>query len=240
MKFAFGCLTNHLSHLDMALAQSEIQGSIQYWENPESATKGLNRILDLFTDEGADVAVLTHQDMFYRRPWLAQVENQLKLLPGGWMTAGIIGKDLNGKIAGKFQDTRIPAVFCTTDLHKFPVEASCYDECCILVNLHNGFRFDETLEGFDLYGTMAVLQTWEAGERAWIIDSGSCSVTIPTPTGSMVVDIAYAQHHCTRPFTWFPDAAFCERFHWLWERFPTAKRIDTTVLGIEDEKEEVA
>ncbi|MCU0854609.1 MAG: hypothetical protein MUF63_06810, partial [Rhodobacteraceae bacterium] len=32
-------------------------------------------------------------------------------------------------------DTRITPIFDTSDLHTFPHPASCFDECCILVNL---------------------------------------------------------------------------------------------------------
>lgn len=236
MKISFGCVTNDLNRMDIGLKLSEIDGIVHYVERPDSATKGLNKLLEIIEDEGADVAVLTHHDMSYRRVWLPQVREQLELLPDSWITAGIIGKDMNGLMCGKFHDTRIPAIFQTGDIHKFPERASCFDECCILVNLKKGFRFDEGLEGFDLYGTLAVLQTWEMGGSAWIIDSGAVAAKIMTPVGEIVVDITYAQHHCTRSFPWIPDERFAKNFMWLHERFPNAHMIDSTVLGVPDEK----
>ena len=87
----------------------------------------------------------------------------------------------------------------------------------IFVNLKKGFRFDENLSGFDLYGTMCVLQAQEMGGTAWIID-------------------AFCEHYCMRPFTWYPDKEFEESFKWLHQRFPDAKRIDSTVLGVPRER----
>ncbi len=235
LKISFGVLTNHPARLDMALRQSEISGEIHFVMNPESATKGMNKLLILMEAEGSDVAVLTHQDMSYRRPWLFQIREQLAKLPDSWIVAGIIGKDMEGRICGVFHDTRIPAIFNTSDIHSFPQAACCFDECCILVNLHKGFRFDETLAGFDLYGTLCVLQTWEMKGTAWIIDSGAVGIRVQTPQGEFKADIAFAQHHCTRSFNWFPDEAFRLRFKWLYDRFNHLGKIETTVLAVPEE-----
>lgn len=218
MRFAFGALVNDMMRLDMCLKQSDLPGELQVIINPESATVGLNKILSIMESGGADVGAFAHQDMHFQQGWLQQVERQIDLLPTSWIVAGIIGKDLDGNICGKFHDMRIAPVFDTSDIHAFPQPASCFDECCILVNLKTGFRFDEGLDGFDLYGTMAVLQAWEMGGTAWIID-------------------AFAEHYCMRPFTWFPDKDFQARFKWLYERFPNAPKIDSTVLGVPKKKE---
>ena len=211
MKISFGVLVNSIMRLDMVFRQSEIKGQAHTIKMPESATKGLNTLLGIMEKEGADVGVLSHQDMYYRQPWIGQVKKQISLLPDSWTVAGIIGKDMQGKICGKFHDMRIPANFNTG--HRYPHEASCFDECCILVNLKKGFRFDETLDGFDLYGSLCCLQAEEMGGTSWIID-------------------AYAEHYCSRPFDWYPDELFEKNFKWLFERFPNARRIDTTVLGV--------
>jgi len=128
---------------------------------------------------------------------------------------------MKGNICGKLHDMRIAPHFNTSNLHEFPHFAACFDECVIIVNLKKRFRFDETLKGFDLYGTMCVLQTWEQGGTAWILD-------------------AFAEHYCMRPFTWFPDKQFQQNFQWLHERFPNAPRIDSTVLGVPKDKAQAA
>jgi hypothetical protein len=212
---AFGCLVNDMCRLDMVLRQSEIEGKIHMVKSPEYATKGLNKLLGIAEEGGADVAVLTHQDMFYRQPWIDRVKLQLKALPESWIVAGIIGKDMEGEICGRFHDMRLPLLFNSD--HRFPHPAACFDECCIIVNLQKGFRFDEALKGFDLYGTLAVLQAWEAGGTAWILD-------------------AFAEHYCMRPFSWYPGKDFEASFKWLHKRFKGAPRIDSTVIGVERKK----
>ena len=217
MKFAFGVLVNDLHRLDMVFRQSEISPEIpcHIIKLPETACKGLNKLLGIIEREGNDVAILSHQDMFYRSGWLEQVESQLAKLPDSWAVAGVIGKDMNGQICGAMHDMRQPLHFKTD--HVFPCSASCFDECVIFVNMRSGFRFDEGLPGFDLYGTLAALQAQEKGNTAWIID-------------------AFCEHYCMRSFQWTPDEAFQASFKWLYEKFPHARRIDSTVIQY-DERE---
>jgi len=215
-KIAFGVMVNDLQRLDMCLKQSEIKGDMHFIKTPESATKGLNKLLNIIDAEGSDIAVLTHQDMFYRHGWIEQVQNQLAKLPDNWIVAGIIGKDNQGIICGKFHDMRIPLLFNTTHIHEFPHPACCFDECCIIVNMKSGFRFDETMDGFDLYGTLAVIQAYEMGGTAWIID-------------------AFAEHYCMRQFTWAPDETFKKNYKWLHDRFNEIGRVDSTAIGLPKE-----
>ncbi len=221
MKVAFGLLVNDLMRLDMVFRQSEIDPAISCLiiKLPDSACKGLNKLLGIMEAEGNDIAVLSHQDMYYRQGWIEQVKEKIAELPDSWIVAGIIGKDMEGKICGRIHDMRIPLHFSTS--HKYPEPASCFDECCIIVNLKKGFSFDEAMPGFDLYGTLCVLQAKEMGGTAWIID-------------------AFAEHYCMRPFTWYPGKAFEDCFKWIHRRFPNADRIDTTVLGVPEEKKQVA
>jgi hypothetical protein len=214
IKLGIGVMVNSVLRLDMVLRQSGIQGDMHYINEPESATKGLNTLLDIMEKEGDDVAILVHQDMYFRQGWLDQVRSQIKLLPDDWMCAGVIGKAMDGAICGKFRDMRIPSPFDTSNLHTFPHMASCVDECVILINLGKHFRFDESYNGFDLYGTLVVLQAWEAGYSAWIID-------------------APCEHYCMRPFTWHPDDLFVANYKRLYDRFNILKiRIDSTALGL--------
>ena len=213
-KYAFGVLVNDMMRLDMVLRQSQLDSTISCHtiKMPTSATNGLNKLLDVIEVEGAEVAILTHQDMYYRNGWLEQVDEQLNLLPEDWIVAGVVGKDIEGRYVGKFHDMRTPSHFNRKDI-TYPSPAICVDECCIIINMKKGFRFDETLDGFDLYGTMAICLAWEMGGSAWVID-------------------AFCEHYCTRPFDWMPDKTFEERFMWIHRRFPNALHIDTTVLGV--------
>jgi hypothetical protein len=226
LKIQFGTLVNDILRLDMVLRQSQID-PMQYpchmIKMPTSATQGLNRLLGIIEDEGADIAILCHQDMYFRNGWLEIAEEKIKELPESWVVAGIIGKDKEGYIKGRMHDMRVPLLF---DYDPLPCEASCFDECVIIVNIKKGFRFDETLTGFDLYGSMCVLQAEEMGGTAWIID-------------------AFAEHYCMRPFTWRPDELFVANWKWLHERFPNAGEIQSTALGLpkniaEKEREKAA
>jgi len=210
MKIGFGVMVNDAYRLNTVLKKSDLPGELNYIINPESATKGLNQLLDIM--EGSDIAVLTHQDMYYRQGWLGKVKEQIKLLPDSWVVAGIIGKDMEGRMCGRLHDMRIVQHFDSSDIHSFPQPASCFDECVIIVNMKKDFRFDESLAGFDLYGTLCVLQTWEMGGTAWIID-------------------AFAEHYCMRPFSWFPDEDFKRRYKMLYDRFNEKfKKVDSTVF----------
>ena len=211
--YSFGVLVNDPHRLDMVLRQSDIDGSMHAVKLPETATKGLNKLLGIIEAEGSDIAVLCHQDMYFRSGWIDQVMDQISKLPDSWIVAGVIGKDEDGKICGRLHDMRMPLHFSTS--HAFPHPASCFDECVIIVNMKKGFIFDEGLKGFDLYGTSCVCQAWEMGGTAWIID-------------------AFCEHYCMRPFSWFPGKDFEESFKWIYNRFPNAKRFDSTVLGVEE------
>lgn len=209
-KIAFGCMVNNLQRLDMILRNSAI-GDIPCYTimNPESAAKGLNKLLDIIESKGAEIGILTHQDMYFREAWLQTVQVQIALLPINWVIAGIVGKDEKGELCGRFHDMSTPLWIISE--HQFPAECSCIDECCIIVNMKSGFRFDEILEGFDLYGTYAVLRAKEMG-TAWILDG-------------------WAEHYCGRFHRgWEPDDKFKTAFKWLYDRFP-GQYLDSTVIA---------
>ncbi|MHB8109759.1 MAG: hypothetical protein ACYDHW_06975 [Syntrophorhabdaceae bacterium] len=200
LKISFGCITNDAYRLNTVLLKSALPGALHYVINPKSATEGLNTILAEIEKDAADVAILAHQDMYFRNGWLQKVREQIAKLPDSWVVAGIIGKDHEGRICGKLHDMRIVEIISTDSVHDFPHSAVCFDECVIIVNMKKDFRFDEALDGFDLYGTLCVLQAWEMGGTAWVID-------------------AFAEHYCMRPFTWFPGDDFKARYKWLYNRY---------------------
>jgi len=206
---AFGCMFNDTKRFDLILRNSAIGEYPCYTIfDPESATKGLNILLGMIEKRGASIGILTHQDMYYRAEWVDEVKAQIALLPEDWVIAGIVGKDEKGILCGKFHDMSSP-LWIVSD-HEFPVKCACVDECVIIVNMKSGFRFEEELEGFDLYGTYACLRANELGS-AWIID-------------------AWAEHYCTRFFgDWEPGVTFKKMWKWLYNRFP-GQNLESTVL----------
>lgn len=209
-KIAFGVMVNNKPKLERILRCSDIVGIPCYTiMDPESAAKGLNTLLDVIDSKGAQIGILTHQDMMYRPHWLPAIREQLEMLPDSWIIAGIVGKDMDGHLCGRFHDMSTP-LWIKSD-HKFPVQCSCIDECTIIVNIKKGFRFDETLEGWDLYGTYAPLRAREMGGTAWILD-------------------AWAEHYCSRFHKgWEPDERFMSMWKWLYDRFP-GQKLQSTVL----------
>ncbi len=211
-KVAFGVMVNDPQRLDMVFGRSHLEGQAYLVKEPESATKGLNYLLDTMEKEGAEIGVLCHQDMHFRSGWVEQMLSQIKLLPESWTVASPIGKDMQGRVCGRFRDMRIPDMFDTSNIHNFPHEASCFDECVIIVNLKKKFRFDEGLNDFHLYGTLAVLQANEVGGTAWIIN-------------------ACCEHYIMRSFRWEPNENFKKNYKWLYDKFPGALRVDSTAIG---------
>lgn len=218
-KVVFGCMINDPLRFDQVLRRSQINSPLMFVQNPESATKGLNILLEKAENESADICCLVHQDMYFRYGWVEQMLSQIKLLPESWVVCGVIGKDASGIVCGKFHDMRIPDHFNTSDIHSFPHEACCFDEAVIIVNMKKGFRFDESLTGFDLYGTLCVLQAWEKNQTAWVID-------------------AFCEHYCMRPFTWHPDQLFIDNYKMLHDRFSRKWKLDSTALGLSPDAEE--
>jgi hypothetical protein len=212
-KVVFGCMINDIQRFNMVLRQSQINSPLMYVSNPESATKGLNILLEKAEGESADICVLVHQDVYLRQGWVDQLRYQIKMLPDNWVCAGVIGKDASGLVCGKFHDMRIPDHFNTSDIHSFPHEACCFDEAVIIINMKKKFRFDTGLTGFDLYGTLAVLQAWEAGLKAYVLD-------------------LFTEHYCMRPFTWFPSEEFRENYKRLHDRYSAQWKLDSTALGL--------
>lgn len=223
MKISFGVMVNDIQRLDMVFCKSEIGNDVPAYfvKEPESATKGLNILLDIIEKDRSDIAVLCHADMYFRAQWIEQVKDQTSKLPESWVIAGVIGKDLLGRISGRMHDMRIPQHFDTSDIHDFPQQACCFDECVLIINMKKKFRFLEQMEGFDLYGTLCVLQALEQGGTSWVID-------------------AFCEHYCMRPFSWLPDETFKSNFKWIWDKYSEFGRIDSTAIGVpEDSSEQI-
>lgn len=212
-EIAFGCMCNDPKRLDMILRNSAIGNEKCFTiHDPDTATSGLNELLDTIDKSGASIGILTHQDMFYRKHWVEAVKKQIAILPEDWVIAGIVGKDETGELCGKFHDMSSPLWIMSE--HEFPVQCSCIDECTIIVNMKSGFRF-EPMEGFDLYGTYACLRANEIGS-SWIID-------------------AWAEHYCTRFHSeWEPGETFMKMWKWLYDRFPGQYLSSTVLINNED------
>lgn len=221
-KVVFGCMINDPQRFSMVLSQSQVNSPLMFVQNPESATKGLNILLERAENESADICCLVHQDVYLRNGWVEQLREQVKMLPDSWTCAGVVGKDYRGLICGKFHDMRIPDYWDTSDIHSFPQPACCFDEAVIIINMKKGFRFDESYPGFDLYGTQVVLKAIKEGGTAWCLG-------------------IFTEHYCTRKFSWVPDDVFIQNYKRLHDMFDDIReqhRLDSTALGLSPDAEE--
>ena len=200
----FGCMVNDVYRFNTVLRKSAIPCELHYVINPESATKGLNTLLNRV--EKDDIMVLVHQDMYFRPGWYDLFQRRLEELPDDWGVAGLIGKDENGELCGKIIDRRIVSPIVSDQT--FPHTVTCLDECVLIG--HGDFWVNEGLDGLDLYGTLAVLQAREKGYNAYVID-------------------APAEHFCTRSLHWRPDAEYERRYQWLLRNYP-GQIVDSTIF----------
>lgn len=209
LKIMLGCIYNDRRKFETILKRSFLESVVIFAKhNPESATKGLSAALDNIEKEDGDIAILAHQDIFFPPRWQKRFTEEISKLPDSWIVAGVWGIDKDGKYCGAICDRRTPGT--NTTEHEFPVEAVALDECCLIVNMKSGFRFDEGLEGFDLYGTYAVLRAQEMG-TAWIINCPP-------------------EHYAQRSFDWKPDDGFMKMWKWLKGRFPNQKIYSTVYM----------
>lgn len=206
MKIGYGCISNDEKILQRVLGVSEPQGHpVRVIMNPPSATIGLNQLLDEMKD--CDAVVLLHQDVWLPAGFVENLPRKLSELPEGWVVAGCYGIATDGDYCGHIHDRRVPRALRTH--HPLPQPALSLDECCLVVNLHSGYRFPRDLKGFDLYGTWCCLDAVTAvGGSAWIID---CPI----------------EHYATRPIEWQPGAGFFQKWQDLHMAFPGAKVTST-------------
>lgn len=199
LKISLGCVYDDVRILNMILRRSDLGNmTIFAKHNPESATKGLNEALGSIEKTDADIAILAHQDMFFPVGWMPRLAEKISQLPDSWIVAGVWGIDKEQRHCGRIYERRTPGI--TASQHEFPVEAIALDECCLIVNMQSGFRFDEELEGFHLYGTYAAMRGQEMG-TVWVIDCPP-------------------EHFAKRSFDWEPDDDFKKAWEWLKQRFP--------------------
>jgi len=206
MKLFFGTISNDYLTLKRVLLTSELPGATIYTqEDAKSATEGWNELLETAEIGKNDIAVFSHQDIYYPEGWLHKFESGIKQLPDSWIIAGFFGIGKDKTPCGKIWDRRMGSLLQTA--HELPREVLNVDGCAFAVNLNKGFRFEE-LKGFDCYDIYAGCMARELGGTVWVID-------------------APPEHWATRAWNWTPDAVFMENIKWLKQRFPNERTIST-------------
>ena len=197
-------LVDNIGILIGNLMTSRIDGNLEFIMNSRSATEGMNKLLKKCSK--VDVVAIVHQDVILPFDWVGKTKQLLNDLPADWGVAGIWGARLvDGRQdpIGRIADTRLSKL--SPDGHVWKGQMPCIidslDEVCLIFNMETEFRFEERLEGFDLYGTYACLRMREMGYEAYVIDNA-------------------VMHNTSRPMKWMPDEKFLSSWGWLKERFP--------------------
>lgn len=203
-KLFFGALSNDYLLFNRVMMSSALpNGTNILSAKANSATSGFNGLLE--KAEGYDIAVLSHQDIYYPEGWVEKFNSQIDLIPDDWLVVSGFGIGLDGKHVGRIYDRRLKSPMKTPD--ELPKQVMNIDGCQFALNLKHGFRFEE-MEGWDLYDVYLGLRAKQMGLKVWVID-------------------APVEHFATRSWNWKPDEVFLKNAAWLKQRFPNEKIIST-------------
>jgi len=132
-----------------------------------SAAKAYNAILE---KASCDVVILVHQDVFLPPGWLARFKESLAWLDENdprWGVLGVWGADHDGQFKGWVYSAGLKQLLGGP--FKLPRTVRVLDEVLLAIGKHSGLRFDESLEGFHLYGTDLCLEAESKGLRNYVI-----------------------------------------------------------------------
>lgn len=126
--------------------------------------------------------VFAHQDVYFPTGWVQKVVDQIDSLNNGgieWLALGCAGVGKNAKITGHVWSSSINHLI--GENFKSPVEAQSLDELVLIVNTKHGFKFDENLPGYHLYGTDIVQSGIKSGLKSFIINAPCIHNDKPKP-----------------------------------------------------------
>jgi len=219
MLVAVGCIWNDKDILIKNLLNSpalwESRPSLFHINNPTSAAIGLNRLISSMEGDGFELGVFVHQDVIFPEGWFYCLENCLAGLPKGWFVAGVWGLRSEGKFKvhyGKIAEGRWSkeeGKFLVVGTKSLPTKVQALDECCLIFKLGKGFRFDERIGGFDLYGSEICLWAQKNRYSSWVINN-------------------FVVHNTKRSWDWRPDEIFMGRVKELERSYNT--EVLSTVL----------
>jgi len=132
-----------------------------------SMTIAYNRGLDR-TDRR--ICVFVHQDVYLPQGWLDRTVAALRALSEqdpDWEVAGAFGVDglrQHGRVWDAAFDVELGGPMPA------PVPVTSFDELLLILNRRPGYRFDEALPGFHLYGTDMAQTALSAGRSAYAVE----------------------------------------------------------------------
>ena len=119
----------------------------------------------------AKICLLAHQDVYFPKGWLDRAVDVLNALTQShpdWMVAGPYGVSPAGLHVGRVWDVTMK---CELGGPGFaPTQVGSFDELLMILRRPDGFRFDEELPHFHLYGTDLVQTAISMGRTAWAVE----------------------------------------------------------------------
>lgn len=120
----------------------------------------------------ARICLLAHQDVYLPAGWLDRAMRALEALEADhpeWLVAGPHGVGLDRRQAGRTWDVAMGQELGEGGGFA-PIAVASLDEHLLILNRADGYRFDEGLPSFHLYGTDMVQTAWTTGRSAWALD----------------------------------------------------------------------
>lgn len=164
--FVIACASHSDDILDANLRRSPVlqsgQAPLHVERNAPSAAVAYNRALAATT---APVVIFAHHDVFLPAGWETLLAARLAELPDDWAVFGTFGIGLDGAHVGPVWSSSLGMIVGRVPLAPVPVQA--FDELLIVLRRDAGFRFDEALPGWHMYGTDIVQTARAAGRGAY-------------------------------------------------------------------------
>jgi len=134
-------------------------------ENFSSAAEAYNDAIDKSVN---DLIVFCHQDMFFPRPWISQLQRTLDRLgtrDPKWGVLGCSGVTGDGEYRGYVYSSGVGMIGAPSE----PAEVQTLDEIVLILRKSSGLRFDEGLRHFHLYGADICLRAAMRGMKSYAI-----------------------------------------------------------------------
>lgn len=182
-KIAFAVACNDTAVLRRDFLASPDAAGGKYWVALEAGMKSAAVTYNVLLEKlDAGYVVFAHQDVYFPSGWTRRVRYHIdRINESGveWLALGCVGVGRDARIAGHVWSSSINRLI--GENFEFPVEVQSLDELALIVNTKHGFRFDENLPGYHLYGTDIVQSGLKSGLKSFVIDAPCIHNDKPKP-----------------------------------------------------------
>jgi hypothetical protein len=133
-----------------------------------AASLGYNDAID---KAETNLIVFSHQDVYYPRKWLSDLDKalrQLDTIDPNWGVLGCWGNNSKGLNAGYLHSVGLGILGKPFEP---PVEIETLDEYALILRKSSGLRFDPALPHFHFYGTDICMTARERGMKSYAISA---------------------------------------------------------------------